>query len=232
MDTLALVSLAVGPGIAIAYYIYFRDKFEKEPRKLLLKSFLLGVYSFFPAVLLELVWGSFYEVVRTDFLSVAFYTFVVVALSEEFCKYVFLKWFAYPNKAFNEPFDGIVYAVMIGMGFATFENILYVFGERGGVGLAVYRMLMAVPAHAIFGIMMGYFIGLAKFKRGGDGLSLHLAGLFTAVVLHGGYDFFLLQANFFALSYGAAVVVLIGTLVALHAIKIHSKSSPFKGPKK
>lgn len=231
MDTLALVSLAVGPGIAIAYYIYFRDKFEKEPRKLLMKSFLLGVYSLFPAVLIELTWLSFYEVVRTDFLSVAFYSFVIVALSEEFFKYVFLRWFAYPNKSFNEPFDGIVYAVMIGMGFATFENLRYVFGETGGYDLAVLRMFSAVPAHAIFGIMMGYFVGLAKFKRRGDGLPLHLAGLFTAVIFHGGYNFFLIQANHIALYLGAVAVIIIGIFVSLRAIKIRTRNSPFKNLK-
>jgi RsiW-degrading membrane proteinase PrsW (M82 family) len=70
----------------------------------------------------------------------------------------------YNNKNFNEPFDGIVYAVIVSMGFATIENIIYVF--QYGFATGILRLFTAVPAHAAFGILMGYFLGKAKFTHG------------------------------------------------------------------
>ena len=227
MDSLVLLSLAIGPGLAIAYYVFFRDKFDKEPRKLLIKSFMLGVYSLFPAVILEIIGSEYFPLIPTDLVSVAIYSFIIVGLSEEWSKYMFLRWFAYPKKAFNEPYDGIVYSVMIGMGFATFENIRYVFSDGGGVELAMLRMFTAVPAHAIFGIMMGYFVGKAKFEKGNNGFWLRMIGLFVAVLFHGGYDFFLLQQNYTIFYFGALCVVVVGVLVSQHAINYHVANSPF-----
>jgi len=231
MDFLILLSLAVGPGLAIAYYVHFRDKFDKEPRKLLLQCFMLGVYSLFPAVVLEIIGESYYAYDATNLVSVFVYSFIIIGFSEEWSKYMFLRWFAYPKKAFNEPYDGIVYSVMIGMGFATFENIRYVFNDGGGVGLAFLRMFTAVPAHAIFGIMMGYFVGRAKFEKG-NGFSLRMMGLFTAIMFHGGYDFFLLQQNYPVFYFGALVVVAVGIIVSQNAIHYHVMNSPFNRFKK
>lgn len=87
--------------------------------------------------------------------------FFVVALIEEFSKYIFVRFYSQPKKYFNEPFDGIVYAVMVSMGFAAIENIAYV--SQGGMGTAIVRAFTAVPAHATFAVLMGYFMGLAKF---------------------------------------------------------------------
>ncbi len=228
MDILTLLALAIGPGLAIAYYVYMRDKFEKEPRSLLFRSFFLGVLSLFLAVFFEVLLGSYMVLDPMDFVSVAIFSFVVVGLSEEFSKYVFLRWFAYNKKAFNEPFDGIVYSVMIGMGFATFENLNYVLGDGGGLGVAFLRMFTAVPAHAIFGIMMGYFVGLSKFTDSKKGFWLRMTGLGTAVFFHGAYDFFLFQQNSLGLYFGSVLTVIIGFVLSKKALRMHANNSPFK----
>ena len=82
----------------------------------------------------------------------------MVALTEE-AKFIALRYYAFRNKNFNEPFDGIIYAVYISMGFA-FVNILYV--SQGGMQVAILRTFTAVPAHAMFAVMMGYYAGLAS----------------------------------------------------------------------
>lgn len=74
--------------------------------------------------------------------------FFVVALIEEFSKYIIVRYYNQPRKWFNEPFDGIIYAVMVSMGFAAFENILYVL--QGGFEVALLRAFTAIPAHATF----------------------------------------------------------------------------------
>ena len=92
--------------------------------------------------------------------------FIVVALVEEFSKYIIVKYYAQNNREFNEPFDGIVYAVMVSMGFAALENVLYVYQYGSSTGIT--RAFTAVPAHATFGILMGYFMGKAKFSKNKD----------------------------------------------------------------
>jgi RsiW-degrading membrane proteinase PrsW (M82 family) len=98
----------------------------------------------------------------------------------------------FKRKEFNEPLDGIVYAVMIGMGFAAFENLLYV--SDGGLGVALLRMVTAIPAHAVFAVVMGYHVGLAKFDITHKSELLR-KGLVYPILLHGAYDFFLLQKS-------------------------------------
>jgi RsiW-degrading membrane proteinase PrsW (M82 family) len=113
---------------------------------------------------------------------------------------------------------------MIGMGFAAFENLMYV--AEGGISVAILRMFTAIPAHAIFGVAMGYWVGMAKFEP--SRRKLYLAtGLVVAVLLHGAYDFFLMQTNYPAMS----LVTFIGLIPAIrwskNAIKVHAENSPF-----
>jgi RsiW-degrading membrane proteinase PrsW (M82 family) len=116
-----------------------------------------------------------------------------VALSEELSKFLVVRYFCYPQKRFDEPLDGIVYSVMVSMGFATIENMNYVFTH--GYGTAFVRMFLSVPAHATFGVVMGFFIGKAKFDSAHSFKHL-LTGLLIAVLFHGTFDFFIfLQAN-------------------------------------
>ncbi|MCG2615643.1 GNAT family N-acetyltransferase [Terrimonas sp. NA20] len=184
-----LLLLAIAPGIAICLFIFHRDAYNREPKRNLLMSFLLGVITVIPAALIERYLINY----ETSVSSIAIKAFLYVALVEEGVKFLALRFYAYPSKKFDEPLDGIVYAVMVSMGFATLENVLYVFqsAQTGqGYQVAFLRMFLAVPAHATFGVLMGYYAGNAKFAQKGKALLL-LTGLFWAVLFHGLYDFFL-----------------------------------------
>lgn len=196
-----LVILAIAPALAVCGYIIHKDRFDKEPIWLLFLAFGFGVFSTFPAAIGSQLAAGF---VMNDgqFINTAIYAFLVVALSEEFAKFYFLRYILFKRKEFNEPLDGIVYAVMIGMGFAAFENILYV--VQGGFSVAIARMLTAIPAHAVFAIVMGYHVGLAKFDIVHREELLRKALLYP-VLLHGMYDFLLLQKFMPALSIFAFV---------------------------
>ncbi|APY09520.1 protease PrsW [Winogradskyella sp. J14-2] len=221
-----LMLCAVAPIFTIIIYIYFHDKYEKEPVGLLIANFLFGaVVSIIIVTILYLITGRFIPI--TDEYSVwqqFIQAFVVVALSEEFSKYVIVKYFAQPKKAFNEPYDGIIYAVMVSMGFACTENIMYVL--QGGYETAILRAFTAVPAHATFGILMGYFMGLAKFSN--NRVKLNMAGLFLAVLFHGAYDFFLFIRFIPGISIGAFVSLIIGVILSRKAIRRHQDNSTFK----
>lgn len=134
MDILILLAIALAPGVAIGVYIYLKDHHEREPLGLLMRSFFFGVLSIFVTLLISQVIGLFVTIDESSLSEQAVHAFLIVALVEEFSKFIFVRGILYNNKHFNEPFDGIVYSVMVGMGFATFENIVYVV-ESGCSGL-------------------------------------------------------------------------------------------------
>ncbi len=224
MTFLALLAIALAPGLAIGVYIYLKDKHEKEPIGLLVKSFFYGILSTFVTLAISGAINQFVTIDETSISEQAVHAFLMVALVEEFSKFIFIRGFLYRNKNFNEPFDGIVYAVMVGMGFATFENIFYV--AEGGMGVAILRMFTAVPAHATFAILMGYYLGKEKFEHKKSYYALHALGI--ATLFHGAYDYFLFMSFIPGIALGALVSLVLGVYLSRKAIKLHQDVSPFK----
>jgi RsiW-degrading membrane proteinase PrsW (M82 family) len=223
-----LFALAVAPGIAICLFIYSLNKYGPGSMRYLLLSFLLGMAATLPALLLQtLATDVRTEPWRHSILSYAWYAFIVVALSEEGSKFLVLRGYAYPKQAFRGPFDGIVFSVMIGMGFATVENIEYV--RQFGLETGVSRFFLAIPAHASFAVLMGYPAGKAKSDRP-HAFWLMLQGVAVAVLFHGSFDFFLfLQQSHEAkkylstgiLSFGTFASFYIAVRLAMRAIRRH-----------
>jgi len=226
MNSIFLLALSIAPGIAIAVYIYFKDKHEPEPIGLLLVSFLYGGISLFIALGISTVINNYITIHENDLEEQVIHAFLIVALVEEFCKFAFVRGILYRNKNFNEPFDGIVYAVMVGMGFATVENIFYVM-NGGGSTIALIRMFTAVPAHATFAVLMGYFLGKAKFVHKKEFFYGVLA-LLAATAVHGIYDYFLFISFIPGIWILAFVSLFAAYILSRHAIKIHQDASPFK----
>ncbi len=214
-----LIALAIAPGIAICLFIFHRDAYNHEPKLNLFVSFMLGVAIVFPVAYAELFFNQFID---DTIQGTAISAFLVVALLEELGKFIILRFYAYPKKSFDEPLDGIVYGVMIGMGFATLENILYI--QKFGMQTGFLRMFLSVPAHATFGVLMGYHAGKAKFDKSNSGRLLFL-GLFWAVLFHGAYDFFLfLQGNPYIKDYIPDLLLFIGAVTSfIVAIRLSLK---------
>ena len=191
------VALGAAPGIAICLYFFYRDVYNKEPRLNLVVSFILGCLAILPAIGFERAFALGDKVLTyhtATSLEIAIFSYGVIAFSEEFSKFLGLRLYSYNQKAFDEPFDGIVYAVIVSMGFATVENVMYVTSAaKLGLGweLGIKRMFLSVPAHATFGIIMGYFVGKAKFNKA-NSFGLMLFGLIGAIFFHGTFDYFLL----------------------------------------
>jgi protease PrsW len=228
MNVLELFSIALAPGVAIMLYIYLKDKHEREPLSLLLASFLYGIFS---TLITLFISGSleFLLTLREGDLVHEFYdAFFKVALVEEFSKFIFVRFILYYNKNFNEPFDGIVYAVMVSMGFASLENVVYVF--EYGFETGILRMFTAVPAHATFGVMMGYFLGKGKFTHR-RALYFSLLALLAATVFHGAYDYFWFIGRVTGIWTGiwvcSIISLVIGLLLSRNAIRLHQQASPF-----
>jgi len=182
-----LLLISVAPVFIILVYIYYRDKYEKEPIRLLLTAMFLGALTVIPVFFVEAFLHGFTKLF-SGLAAAAWNAFVVAAFTEELFKYIVLYLLIWKSRDFNEKFDGIVYAVFVSLGFAAVENVLYVMGN--GVGTGISRAITAVPAHAIFGITMGFYFGMAKFyekKRH----QLKMKALLYPIILHGIYDFIL-----------------------------------------
>ena len=223
MDILTLLALSLAPVAAIGLYIYWKDEHEREPIGLLIKSFFYGVLSTVITLIISWPISLLLPIDPSSLSQQAVHAFLLVALIEEFSKFIFVRWVLYPDKNFNEPFDGIVYAVVVSLGFAGLENILYI--KDGGVETAILRMFTAVPAHATFGVLMGYFLGKAKFEHRKSHYAIY--GLGVATLFHGVYDYFWFISYVPGIWIWAIASLFTGIFLSRKAIKIHQEASPF-----
>ena len=229
-----IIAVATAPALALIVYFYNKDKYEKEPLSLLAKAFFAGCLTI-PLVLL--VGAPLMLITRSiniSLIKIFMHAFIVAGLLEEGAKFIAFMFLIYNNKELNEPYDGIMYAVMISLGFAAVENIMYVasgyfsLGFFGLVRVGVLRAIFSVPAHALFAVIMGYYLGLAKFtKEVNTDKSLIYKGLLLAIFAHGLYDFLLFTKTGIGVFY-MVILFIICWKLAFKAMKLHLEQSPFK----
>jgi RsiW-degrading membrane proteinase PrsW (M82 family)/ribosomal protein S18 acetylase RimI-like enzyme len=206
-----LLALAIAPGLAICVYILYRDVYNREPARNMILSFVLGIVSIVPALLIENGISSF---LNRSIFSIIAGAFLGVALVEESCKFLVLRYYSFSRHSFDEPLDGIVYSVLVSMGFATVENVFYIYNES--LSVAFLRMFTSVPAHATFAIIMGYFVGKAKFNRSAR-RQLFAKGIGGATLAHGTYDSFLLIGeNDWIKQYISELLLFTGAIASLY----------------
>jgi RNA polymerase subunit RPABC4/transcription elongation factor Spt4 len=124
--------------------------------------------------------------IQDTLLRASLMSFLLIGPLEELSKLAAV-WFAvYRSPDFREPLDGIIYSSTAAIGFASIENIVYL--GYLGPGILVSRVLFATPAHVMFSSMWGYSLGLARFRREGELLTV-CKGLFVSALLHGTYNF-------------------------------------------
>ncbi len=214
---------AIAPVFIIALYIYFRDKYEKEPLLLLAKALAVGMLTVIPILFVErFLMGIMPPLGRVG--SAAYQAFFVAGGTEEAFKFLALYLLIWKSPSFNEQFDGIVYAVYVSLGFAAVENVMYVMD--GGFETAALRALTAVPAHAIFGITMGYFFGIARrYEELRKGFMRR--ALLIPIVIHGIYDFILMVGIPWLLTLFIPYVIYL-YIAGGKKLKILSEASIFK----
>lgn len=185
-----LIQLATLPAITGVFYIYFKDKYEKEPKLMATLAFLQGIISTFIIYAL----GRVLEIIIPHEETPFFTSFISSSLVEEIVKFIFFYYVIWGDKNFNEPLDGIVYSVFISLGFAWIENLVYVFHpDLGGVSTGVSRALLSVPSHGLFGVQMGYYFAKARFEYNKKYKNKYLLlAFFVPYLLHGVYNYCLL----------------------------------------
>ncbi len=189
-----LIAAAVIPAVVILVYVYKQDRTEREPLGLILSLILMGVFSTFLAQLTERFGVGILDTIigRPDsrLYKILLY-FVVVGGSEELFKFLLLRRRTWNHPDFNFSYDGIVYAVSVSLGFALWENILYVYNY--GFQVALLRAVTAVPGHACFGVFMGVWYSMARLAASrGDAYkaqALRRMAFLGPAFIHGLYDY-------------------------------------------
>lgn len=220
-----LLFLGLIPPIVLLIYIYHLDKIEREPPRMILRLFLLGVFSVIPAMFLELGGMALLGVTglpEDSYVCLILEYFLVVAFSEELSKRLVGVGLTYKSEEFNYQFDAVVYCTAAALGFACIENIEYIALE--GAEVALGRL---IPIHTICGVYMGHYVGLAKaaHRRGqtGQRMFFNCLSLLIPVLIHGFYDFSLSTENDDLLVANMIFTVVI-TVVAFLCLRHYAKT--------
>jgi len=226
--------VAAAPSLALLTYFYLRDRYEREPIDHVVAAYLLGMFA------LAAAQGGTFMVadwVSSDWLHTGgeparlFDAFVLAGMVEELAKWVVLVAAVYAWREFDEPMDGLLYGVAIALGFATLENFLFL--SSRGLAIAWQRAIFAVPAHALFGGCMGFYVGHAKFAPtdGTHARQFWLAmalSLLVPVGFHGAYDFALLHGLGWKVRTAVTLLSLFFWVFVLRRVKRAQKASPYR----
>jgi protease PrsW len=204
MVAIAYIALGLLPGAFWLWYYRQHDKERPEPLRFVIKIFLLGMLITIPAAALELGAERIFPFSQSTSIAVILAsTLFIVAPIEELLKFFIVKRYVYDRGKFDEAFDGMIYAIVVALGFASLENILAAF-SRGLDALAL-RFITATLLHALTAGIMGYFLGLAKYNPKQERL-LIAQGIISAIVLHGLYNFILVTETAFTFVFIAALL--------------------------
>ncbi len=205
MITLIKLAVSVLPTVFLWMYIWKQDT-KKEPLAKLLKGLLWGALIAIPVIIVEyaLHFLLFGDGAPQTLFGITILSFLGVSLPEEAFKLLALWLLLRKNPYFDEHFDGIVYAVCVGLGFATVENAIYVMGDGDWVVVGIGRALLAVPGHYAFAVLMGYYYSVYHFVDHSRKTAAMI--LIAPIIAHGIYD---------SLALSGKVNIYVGTVCTL-----------------
>jgi RsiW-degrading membrane proteinase PrsW (M82 family) len=206
---------AIGVPLIIASYIVKSDKFP-EPNHLIIKTFIMGVLLIIPAGFLNniFIWSS----ATPDKLT------FLAGFTEETLKFLTFYLFIKSRTDFDEPMDGVVYGVLISLGFATLENIEYVFYSAADpLFISILRAFTAIPLHAMCGVIMGFYFGRYAFTNNKSFLYL---SLILPISIHAFYNFLTDISFFILLLY--LILIFVFTKNLFLKLKQEQKNKPFE----
>lgn len=184
-----LLTLAIAPGLALFSYFYLRKQIAKEPSRTLFHTFMYGAIMTFPILFIQHVFEE-----EAIFSRIFIRDVMFTSGLEEFFKWFVLLIAIYRHVEFKDAYDGILYGASISLGFATVENVLYLLTY--GTDIAFMRALLPVSSHALFGVVMGYYIGKAKFATTPNKNKLLLFAFIAPYSLHFIYNGIFLVRQF------------------------------------
>lgn len=225
MQFLVILVIGLAPGVFWLWLIYRWDKYQPEPRWLVIRTFMLGMAVVLPVGLVELILlyinspggMTIGDISQLSLGGMAYLAFIVAGFTEELGKFLVVRSTMYASPYFNEPADGVVYSAAVALGFASLENVGYL-AAYGWQNILV-RGPISTTAHLLFSILWGYPLALRKMGWRWGRLFTWL-GLLGAMVAHGLFDFLLFTQSWYTL---LAIPVFAGLVVLLVAIMRYSR---------
>ncbi len=184
---LIAVGSAVAPAAMLLTYFYMAGAW-RHLRELIWISFGFGFSVAIPIAGLAALYAP--EIAKIAALRphAAAVAFLEASIPEELGKLLVVTCIILRHEDLRRPVDAIILTVLVGLGFATIENLYYVFGSENWTETAMLRALTAVPMHATVGIVMGYFA--ARYLLADGNRWILLAAMFIGpTLLHGFYDY-------------------------------------------
>ncbi|HHT04679.1 MAG TPA: PrsW family intramembrane metalloprotease [Hydrogenispora sp.] len=219
-----LLLVSILPGVLWLAFFYRQDRYEPEPKRVIVRVFLGGMLMVIPAGAFELLGKEGLTLARTsgDLGLIFFYSFFYIGLIEEGFKFLLLALAVNYRKDMNEPVDGIIYGITVGLGFAALENLLYT--RTMGFEVGLWRAVVTCLAHATFSGWGGYFLTAGRPGRFVRQRFFH--GYGVALFWHGLYDFLIFLDTPI---WSAGAMVLTGLLLYLLFRKMRelAATSPF-----
>lgn len=186
LNVIAIILIAFAPCAFWLWIIYLGDRCKPGQKRLMVRTFFLGVIVAAPVAVIEsrLYPGS---VQQTLSVGTALYvSFVVAGIVEETSKFLVVRLGVYNSLYYNQPEDGLIYSASAALGFASFENIIYILNF--GFQVILVRGLFSNLAHVLFSSLWGYPLALTKLGTIKN-KSVTYVGLAGAIIAHGLFDF-------------------------------------------
>jgi RsiW-degrading membrane proteinase PrsW (M82 family) len=228
MQFLTILVLGFTPGLFWLWLIYSRDKYRPEPRRLVIRTFLLGIAVAVPVAIAEVFVGRPVIPATMNIQNATLTTgqalylaFVVAGLIEELAKFIIVRFTVYHSPYFDEPIDGIIYASAVALGFASIENVGYMLSA--GWQVILVRGWFTALGHVIFTPFWGYALGRRALAQG-RGSSLVVAGLLGAIGLHGTFDYFLFADQ----QQYTYLLFVVGLFAFVYMIRLGNRQSPYR----
>lgn len=228
MQPLAIISLAFAPGLFWLWQIYSQDRYRPQPKGLVARTFILGAAAAIPISVVEgfLSPGPSLETILArpeNLISLAYIAFIVAGLTEELGKYLVVRQTIYSSPYFDEPMSGLIYASAAALGFASLENLgyLFIFGPE----VILIRGPISTLAHVFFSATWGFPLGWQK-SRTRLGRWLTLLGLVASMALHGLFDFLLFTQSQYSLL--AIPLFIIAGVAFLLLLRLAANLSPYR----
>ena len=244
LKLLLIPVLGLAPGIFWLWLIYRGDKYRPEPKRLVIRTFVLGMVAVIPVLFIEVLLFLPYLFSHLDDLKnfgvgvlnklslgeMAYISFIIAGFTEELFKFLVVRTTIYKSPYFDEPTDGLIYSSSAALGFASLENVMYLFSY--GWELILVRAPISTLAHVVFSAMWGYPLALRKLNRQHSMLLLWL-GLLGAMAGHGLFDFLAMAQDAYKslnMPLLVGIIVLFAGMIALFVflLKRGQKTSPFK----
>jgi RsiW-degrading membrane proteinase PrsW (M82 family) len=215
MDLSIIISFLIGPIIALVLILMASRMLDKKSLARFVSAYFLGILTVIP-MLIGLYFASEFDLLRNinSLRRTLLFSFVVVGFLGEFTKYLLLRFYFIPKESISKPFDGILYAVMISMGFVTVANVYFHMMMPTPFNTAAFNFSLPI-ANLIIGILIGFFVGFGKFRKNHID---YLTGLGVAIFFHGFYIFGILADDYLLIGLVGVITLIIAVLLSLRSL--------------